>query len=235
MNIDSILCLDEIIDQLLNSNVERLNKDQLCTSYLSNFSLIGMEQTRDKSDNIESLHEYFAWLWGPSTSNHVPFVAKNPNKLPLQGHVLDKKVFREPPNLYLPSACTVYPDYLFFPGGYTAPAGGIVGAYYFADRRRRRIVTYSASHVSCTELQVGTVSRKNIRRTLIITRNFSHVDLTLNFEGLNIGVSRRIRLLHTCRFSKQFIFLKRKSDQHIIFLIINDEEEINLFQQYYFM
>jgi len=89
-------------------------------------------------------------------------------------------------------------DYLFFPGDYTAPAAEIVGAYYFADRRRRRIVTYSVSHVSCTELQVGTVSRKNIRWTLIITRNFSRIDLTFNFEGLNIGVSRRIRLFRTC-------------------------------------
>lgn len=32
--------------------------------------------------------------------------AKSPNKLPLRRHVLDKKVFRESPNLYLPLART---------------------------------------------------------------------------------------------------------------------------------
>lgn len=74
-----------------------------------------MGQTRDNSDDIKSLQEYFARIWGPSTSNHVPFAGKSPNKLPLRGHVLDKKVFREPPNLYLPLACTVYLGLFIFP------------------------------------------------------------------------------------------------------------------------
>ncbi|TGZ31834.1 hypothetical protein DBV15_06905 [Temnothorax longispinosus] len=65
--------------------------------------------------------EYFARISGPNTSNHA--LAKSPDKLSLWGHVPGKKVFREPPNLYLPSARTR--DYLFFPGGYTAPAARV--------------------------------------------------------------------------------------------------------------
>jgi len=140
--------------------------------------------------------------------------AKSSDKLPLRGHVPDKKVLREPPNLYLPSARTVYPDYLFFPGGYTAPAAGVVGAFAISptDQRmhHRRIVTYSASRVSCTE--VGPIFAKEHSANFDNhSRNFSRVDLTFNFEGSSIGVPQKNRAFPALVDSRSSLFYSNEN------------------------
>lgn len=111
-----------------------------------------------------------------------------------------------------------------------------ISPHYFDPRHPsapcRRIVTYSASRGSCTELRVGPISRKNIRRTLIITRSTKF----LCSSTLHLILRHKYRVSHrnnvsqhlrTDHFFDQFgvYFSWTKIKPSIIYSIVNNEKE----------
>lgn len=113
----------------------------------------------------EHLHAHDI-LWKSRIEQAVTLSAKDLTSSLYDGTRPEKKVFREPPeSVFTLGTPRVYPDYLFFPGGYTGETGGVAATppthCYFAvpidtaGACHRQIVTYSASRCSCSELRVG--------------------------------------------------------------------------------
>lgn len=127
---------------------------------------------------------------------------KSPNKSPPfnRDASLTRKFFASRRNLYLPSAHAVYSDYLFFPRwlhsidtgneGVVCPSLSSLPPPPIISTRGERPVSSNRYVFRVAWLVHGiaswsAISRKNIRRTLIITRSTKFlppVDLTPNFE-----------------------------------------------------